>query len=99
MKTFNAILAKDLEKDGRPSGAADRRALPVAGDDRDAKAQVIRLVDQLGFDPVDAGSLAESWRFERAKPAYCIPLDARQLVQALAAARRDVDLPFGSWRP
>lgn len=98
VKAFNAILAKDLEKDGRAAGSADRRALPVAGDDEASKAQVMRVIDQLGFDPLDVGSLAESWRFERAKPAYCIPLQTRQLVQALAAAEREVELPFGSWR-
>ena len=99
VKAFNAILAKDLEKDGRPAGAADRRALPLAGDDRTALAQVMRLTDHLGFDPFDAGSLADSWRFERAKPAYCIPLNTEQLVRALAAAERDVEVPEGSWRP
>ncbi len=38
------------------------------------------LVDQLGFDPVDAGSVSESWRFERAKLAYCVPINAEGLV-------------------
>ena len=99
VKAFNAILAKDLEKDGRRAGTADRRALPIAGDDVDAKARVMDLVDQLGFDPVDAGSLADSWRFERAKPAYCIPLNIEQLGRALPAAERNVDLPEGAWRP
>ena len=75
---------------------AGRTARPVAGDDRDAKAQVMGLVDQLGFDPLDAGSLADSWRFERAKPAYCVRLGIAQLARALAAAERDVDLPDGS---
>lgn len=98
VKTFNAILAKDLEKDGRPAGSADRRALPVAGDDGDAKARVMHLVDQLGYDPVDAGRLADSWRFERAKPAYCVALRTDQLAQALAAAERDVEVTEGSWR-
>lgn len=98
VKTFNAILAKDLETDGRPAGSADRRALPIAGDDRGAKALVAGLLDQFGFDPLDAGPLCESWRFERAKPAYCIPLDLEGLTRALAAARRNEDLPHGSWR-
>ena len=98
VKAFNAILARDLEVDGRPPGTADRRTLPVAGDDADAKAGVMLLVDQLGFDPLDAGGLVDSWRFERAKPAYCRRLNAEQLRQALAAAERDVDLEEGSWR-
>lgn len=98
VKVFNAILAQDLLQDGRPSGAADRRALPIAADDAGARDQVIGLLDELGFDAVDAGSLDDSWRFERAKPAYCIAFDRAGLEQALAAAQREVELPHGSWR-
>ncbi|WP_426136537.1 NADPH-dependent F420 reductase [Pseudomonas sp. PWP3-1b2] len=93
VKVFNAIFAPDLTQDARPHGAADRRALPVAADDSAAKAQVITLLDELGFDAVDAGGLDESWRFERAKPAYCVPLDQAGLKAALAAAQRTVELP------
>ena len=93
VKVFNAIFAPDLTQDARPHGAPDRRALPVAADDATAKAQVMTLLDQLGFDAVDAGGLDESWRFERAKPAYCVPLDQAGLKAALAAAERTVELP------
>ena len=99
VKAFNAILQADLLKDGRPNGAPARRALPIAGDDADAKTVVAGLLDEFGYDAVDAGRLTDSWRFERAKPAYCIPLDADGLKQALAAAERTVELPHGSWRP
>ena len=98
VKAFNAILQGDLEKDGRPAGAPDRRALPIAGDDAHAKQVVTGLIDAFGFDVVDAGPLSEGWRFERAKPAYCIPLDVAGLKQALAAAERDIDVAHGSWR-
>jgi predicted dinucleotide-binding enzyme len=98
VKVFNAILANDLLTDGRPTGAADRRAIPIASDHPSATQQVARLLDQLGFDSVDAGGLDDSWRFERAKPAYCVPLKAAELKQALADARRDVELEHGSWR-
>ncbi|NPT43003.1 NADP oxidoreductase [Paraburkholderia sp. 1N] len=98
VKAFNAILAKDLETDGKPAGTPNRRALPFAGDDAHAKQIVSGLLDQLGFDPVDAGALADSWRFERAKPVYCIALDRAGIVEGLAAAKRDVELPHGSWR-
>jgi predicted dinucleotide-binding enzyme len=98
VKAFNAILAKDLETDGKPTGAPNRRALPLASDDEQAKQVVSGLLDQFGFDPVDAGTLADSWRFERAKPVYCIPLDRAGMVEGLAAARRDVELAHGSWR-
>ncbi|CAK9887954.1 MULTISPECIES: NADPH-dependent F420 reductase [Pseudomonas] len=98
VKVFNAILAQDLEKDARVSGAADRRALPVAGDDDEAKSVVSTLLDDLGYDAVDAGGLDESWRFERAKPAYCIPFAAEGLKRALAQAEREVEVPEGAWR-
>ncbi|WP_420353716.1 NADPH-dependent F420 reductase [Paenirhodobacter sp.] len=95
VKAFNAILATDFDT---PAPLAGRRALPIAGDDAEAKRIVAALQDQFGFDTLDAGSLADSWRFERAKPAYCIPLDRAGLAAALAQAQRDVELPHGSWR-
>ncbi|MFS2158830.1 NADPH-dependent F420 reductase [Pseudomonas sp. Pseusp122] len=98
VKVFNAILAQDLLDDGRPAGDPDRRALPIAADDQQAKEKVIRLLDELGFDAVDGGELKDSWRFERAKPAYCIAMNRTELIAALAAAERDVELPHGSWR-
>ncbi len=98
VKAFNAILQGDLERDGRPAGTDNRRALPIAGDNAEAKAIVTRLIDAFGFDVVDAGPLSEGWRFQRAKPAYCIPLDAANLRLALAAAEKNVEVPHGSWR-
>lgn len=98
VKAFNAILQGDLEKDSRPTGAPDRRALPIAGDDAQAKRVCSDLIGQFGFDVVDAGPLADGWRFQRAMPAYCIPLDVAGLQQALAAAERGVERPHGSWR-
>ncbi|WP_321938460.1 MULTISPECIES: NADPH-dependent F420 reductase [unclassified Paraburkholderia] len=98
VKAFNAILAYDLPREERPPVEGGRRALPVAGDDGQAKALVAALHAQLDFDALDTGALADSWRFERAKPAYCIPLNRTQLRAALAAAERDKELPHGSWR-
>lgn len=101
VKAFNAILAKDLETDGTPPnapGTPKRRALPFAGDDDEAKRVVSGLLDQFGFDSVDAGALADSWRFERAKPVYCTALDRAGMLEGLAAAQRDVEVPHGSWR-
>ena len=98
VKAFNAILQRDLEGDCRAAGAPDRRALPIAGDDGEAKTIVMGLLDQFGYDTVDAGPLAEGWRFQRAKPAYCIRLDVDGLKRALAAAQRDVEVAHGSWR-
>ena len=98
VKAFNAILQKDLAQGGTPPGTPNRRALPIAGDDPAAKSSVAKLQDDFGYDTVDAGALAEGWRFQRAMPAYCIPLAIQGLEQALAAAQRGVELPHGSWR-
>ena len=98
VKAFNAILASDLGRHARPAGSPDRRALPIAGDDAAAKTRVAELHDQFGYDTVDAGPLSEGWRFERAKPAYCLPLSTAALREALASASREGELPNGSWR-
>lgn len=86
VKVFNAIKAADIENDGRPAGSSDRRAHPIAGDDAAAKKVVADLLDQFGFDVVDAGPLVEGRRFQKDKPAYCVPLDSKTLQEALAAA-------------
>lgn len=98
VKAFNAILAADLETPATLPVPHIHRALPIAGDDAGAKQIVTELQDAFGFDTVDAGPLKDSWRFERAKPAYCIPLDRDGLIEALARAERDIELPHGSWR-
>jgi hypothetical protein len=96
VKAFNAIMAPDLVP---PFGLPGRRrALPVAGDDSSAVETVGDFHERIGFDVVSTGSLADSWRFERAKPAYCIPLDRDALLSALSAAERDVELPHNSWK-
>ncbi|MGN9821340.1 NADPH-dependent F420 reductase [Streptomyces sp. SD11] len=70
VKAFNNILAHHIPQLARPAGAPDRSALPVAGDDRGAKARVADLIGRLGFEAVDAGTLDESWRFEPEAGAY-----------------------------
>lgn len=89
MKTFNAALAKTLANGGTPSGTSGRLAMPVAGDDARAKAVASELVDTAGFDPVDAGDLAGSWRQQPGTPAYCTELTKDELRAALAAAEKD----------
>src|SRR5439155_7414586 len=76
IKAFNNIYAKSLLEKGVPRGTKGRIALSVAGDSLDAKATVLRLVDDLGFDPVEGGGLDDSWRQQPGTPAYCQDLEA-----------------------
>jgi 8-hydroxy-5-deazaflavin:NADPH oxidoreductase len=73
VKAFNSIMDFHIPALARPAGAADRTALPIAGDDPQAKAGAADLISQLGFDTVDAGPLAESWRFEPETDPYTAP--------------------------
>jgi 8-hydroxy-5-deazaflavin:NADPH oxidoreductase len=86
IKAFNNIYARHLLELGRPANAANRIALPVAGDDDKAKAIVLQLVDQLGFDGVDAGGLDDSWRQQPGTPVYTTDLDAAGVRRALSKA-------------
>lgn len=103
VKGFNNIYFRHLAELARPAGAADRSAIVIAGDDQDAKKSAAEFLDAIGYDTVDAGSLAESWRFEPGTPAYGPPYadgaenfmaapghpaGADVLREALAAARR-----------
>ena len=86
VKAFNNIRAQQLLMLGKPAGSPGRVALPVAGDDALAKAVVIELIEQLGFDGVDAGGLDDSWRQQPGTPVYCTDLDIEGVRKALAAA-------------
>jgi predicted dinucleotide-binding enzyme len=89
IKTFNNIYARHLLERGLPKGTPGRIALPVAGDDEAAKALVLRLIDELGFDGVDAGGLDESWRQQPGSPVYAKDFDAEGVRGALSQARPD----------
>jgi predicted dinucleotide-binding enzyme len=91
VKAFNHIYAAQLTTDGRPAGTEERRALVIAGDDLDAKATVKDLLDQFGFDTVDAGPLKEGWRIQRGTPGYGPRRTAEELRKDLAAAKRYAD--------
>jgi predicted dinucleotide-binding enzyme len=103
VKVFNNIFFAHLRALARPRGAADRSALAIAGDDAGAKATTTALLDALGYGAVDAGTLADGWRYQPGTPAYGnlyaggaeefwqspgVPVDATALRAALAAARR-----------
>ena len=89
IKAFNNIYAEHLLKLGKPKGTPGRIALPVAGDDAAAKAIVLKLVDELGFEGVDAGSLDDSWRQQPATPVYCKGFDAEGVRRALSLADKE----------
>ena len=86
IKVFNNIYAEHLAKRGKPPGTPGRIALPVTGDDAKAKEVVMKLVNDIGFDPVDAGGLDESWRQQPATPVYAADFDAAGVRLALAQA-------------
>jgi len=88
VKAFNHIYAAALTTEGQPPGTENRRALVIAGDDDGAKAAVARLIDQFGFDTVDAGPLKEGWRIQRDTPGYGPRRTAEELRRDLAAAKR-----------
>jgi predicted dinucleotide-binding enzyme len=91
VKAFNHIYAAELTKDGQPAGSKNRRALVIAGDDQMAKATVTHLLDEFGFDTVDAGPLKEGWRIQRDTPGYGPRRTAEELRKDLAAAKRYKD--------
>ena len=70
-KVLNTISSKALMAAGRPAGSRDRVALPISGDNTKAKEIVAQLIDRIGFDSVDAGTIAESWRQQPGSPVYC----------------------------
>jgi predicted dinucleotide-binding enzyme len=89
IKAFNNIYAARLQNFGLPGGTTGHVAIPVAGDDPKAKAIVFRLVDEIGFDPVDAGSLAESWRQQPGTPVYGPDFVAAEVQRAHSQASRE----------
>ncbi|WP_380165176.1 NADPH-dependent F420 reductase [Jannaschia sp. R86511] len=106
VKVFNNIYFEHLAALARPSGAPDRSALAVAGDDADAKATVARLLDEIGYDTLDLGPLAEGWRTQRDTAGYAAvyvvdpqdwstgsrPVTAPELAETVARSRRYRDM-------
>ncbi|QNS04016.1 NADPH-dependent F420 reductase [Streptomyces xanthii] len=86
VKVFNGTYAQDLIDKARPAGDPQRVALPIAGDDEAAKRVVTGLLDEIGFDAVDAGGQDESWRQQPGTPVYGLAADAAAVRKALDAA-------------
>jgi predicted dinucleotide-binding enzyme len=89
VKAFNNIYAAHLLNSGKPAGTPGRIALPVAGDDERAKSVVLGLIDELGFDGVDAGGIDDSWRQQPGTPVYGTDLDADGVRGALENASQE----------
>jgi 8-hydroxy-5-deazaflavin:NADPH oxidoreductase len=87
-KGFNHIGSADITTDGTPAGTENRRALATASDFDDAAQLVTNLYDEFGFDTVNIGPLADSWRVERDQPAYGVRQNKQQLTDNLAKATR-----------
>jgi hypothetical protein len=86
VKAFNAIRFDDLREQAGRDGAQGRRAIPVSGDEPEAKHVVMRLIEQIGFEPVDAGSLADGGRrHQPGSPVYTADLNAQQLREQLGS--------------
>ena len=92
VKAFNNIYAAHLTSKATAPGTPGRRALPIAGNDDDAKQTVASLIDQFGFDVVDAGPLAEGWRFQRDTPVYGPEFNADQVREGLPQAKRYAEM-------
>jgi len=86
IKGFNNMLSQVLATEGKPAGAVDRIAMPVAGDDPTAKGIGLALVDLAGFEAIDAGTIEKSWRQQPGTPVYCTDYDGDGIRAALARA-------------
>ena len=90
VKVFNNIITPNLANGGRPKGAQDRIAIPVSADNPKARQFVVALLDDLGFDGVDAGPLFKSWRQQPGTPAFATDYNVENLKIALAKADRSI---------
>ncbi|MGV2882453.1 NADPH-dependent F420 reductase [Paenibacillus taichungensis] len=89
IKAFNNLLAYTLEHEGTPEGSSGRIAAAIAGDDLQQKRTIMSIVNELGFDTVDSGSLSDSWRQQPGTPAYCTELNKEELTVVLEKANKE----------
>ncbi|PRY55501.1 hypothetical protein B0I27_101473 [Arcticibacter pallidicorallinus] len=86
IKAFNNIVAGSLASKARPGGGTDRIALSVAGDNKEQTKDIMKLIEEIGFDAIDGGTLSESWKQQPGEPAYCQDLEKDALEAALQEA-------------
>jgi len=88
IKVLNSIVSNALAEAGRPAGSRDRVALPISGDNPKAKEIVAQIIDRFGFDSVDAGTIAGSWRQQPGSPVYCVNPTKEELQKWLKNVNR-----------
>ena len=93
VKSLNQLGYHELEETRRPKDALDRIAVGAAGDDRLAVRAVMRLVDRLGFDPVDAGPLENGIALQPDGSPYATTYTAAQLSDLIARTPRPSTSP------
>ncbi|MBA4492390.1 NAD(P)-binding domain-containing protein [Paracoccus sp. S1E-3] len=84
LRAFNHLGYHELDAEARPAGDPGRRALAIAGDDAAARADLAVVIDRMGFDPVDAGPLAQARAFAIGTPLFGAPLGRVEMQEALA---------------
>ena len=89
VKVFNSILATSIQDLGRPRGEKNRIALAVSGDDTTAKEVVFTLIEELGFDPFDVGTIAQSWKQQPGSSVYCRHINLEELKKRIDAMGTD----------
>jgi predicted dinucleotide-binding enzyme len=94
VKAFNGTYAQDLLERPRPAGDPERMALPVAGDDEAAKRTVRALIEEMGFDTVDAGGIGDSWRQQPGTPVYGLRAGLAEVTKALTEASPERSADF-----
>lgn len=107
IKALNSIIYMSFERNGRSSGEKDRIALPIAGDDVQSKKMVAKILDSIGFDSVDIGNIAVSWRQQPGSPIYCTDPTKQELVlwqeksarEVLQQNREEIVKKYFTWPP
>lgn len=89
IKVFNSILATSLRDFAKAKGNQDRIALAVSGDDQHSKEVVSQLVDELGFDSSDIGSIRDSWKQQPGSPIYCRDITLSELNNRISTLDAD----------